>query len=119
VVRRRAGIPDVEKVWADPTLAIRTNLHTDKLGLREIILQERSIELAFEGSRYWDVIGYKQAVSEFSKTIVGWNTLGADAQSFFKTTPIQNRRFTTTNYLWPIPLGELNINSNIKQNPGW
>jgi hypothetical protein len=119
VVRRRAGIPDVEVVWADPNLARRPNAHTDKTELEKIILQERSIELAFEGSRYWDVIGYKQGPAEFSKPIRGWNTLGTTAQSFFFTGNVQLRRFTTTNYLWPIPENELNINSNLKQNPGW
>jgi hypothetical protein len=119
VVRRRAGIPDVEKVWADPNLARRPNVHTDKLELRKIILQERSIELAFEGSRYWDVIGYNLAVTEFSKPILGWNTLGVNAQSFFTLEGKQSRRFTATDYLWPIPLAEININANMKQNPGW
>jgi hypothetical protein len=119
VVRRRAGVPDVEKVWADPTLAKRPNAHLDKEELRKIILQERSIELAFEGSRYWDVIGYLDAVAEFSKPVLGWNTLGGDPQTFFIIEPKQNRRFTPANYLWPINLGELNINANMKQNPGW
>ncbi|MDR3245051.1 MAG: RagB/SusD family nutrient uptake outer membrane protein [Prevotellaceae bacterium] len=119
VVRRRAGIPDVEVVWANPSLARHPDAHKNQVNLREIILQERSIELAFEGSRYWDVIGYKQAVSEFSKPIRGWNTKGTNAQSFFFTGNVQLRRFTPTNYLWPIPENELNINSNLKQNPGW
>ncbi|MDR1340013.1 MAG: RagB/SusD family nutrient uptake outer membrane protein [Prevotellaceae bacterium] len=119
VVRRRAGIPDIEKVWADPTLARTVDKHKDPIGLREIILQERGIELAFEGSRYWDMVGYKRAVSEFSKPIMGWNDRGATPQAFFNLEAKQTRRFTPTNYLWPIDLKEMNINSNLKQNPGW
>ncbi|MDR1594358.1 MAG: RagB/SusD family nutrient uptake outer membrane protein [Prevotellaceae bacterium] len=119
VVRRRAGIPDVEKVWSDPTLARTLNKHTDQLGLREIILQERGIELAFEGSRYWDMVGYKKAVSEFSSPIVGWNDRGSTPQTFYTIESKQYRRFTPTNYLWPIDLNEMNINANLIQNPGW
>jgi hypothetical protein len=119
VVRNRAGIPDVEKVWSDATLARTVNKHTDRLGLREIILQERANELAFEGSRYWDMIGYKMATREFSRPILGWNDVGTNAQSFFNVDAKQNRQFTPTNYLWPIDLKEMNINANLKQNPGW
>jgi hypothetical protein len=119
VVRRRAGVPDVEKVWSDPTLARTVNKHTEQLGLREIILQERGIELAFEGSRYWDIVGYKQAVAEFSKPIMGWNASGSTPQAFFSRGSIEHRRFTPTSYLWPIDLKEMNVNSNLIQNPGW
>jgi hypothetical protein len=118
-VRRRAGIPDIEKVWSDPTLARNVNKHTNQADLREIILQERAIELAFEGSRYWDMVGYKQAVTEFSKPILGWNDRGSTAGTFYILESKQYRRFTPTNYLWPIDLKEMNINSNLIQNPGW
>jgi hypothetical protein len=119
VVRRRAGIPDVEEVWSDPTLARTVDKHKDQQGLRDIILQERGIELAFEGSRYWDMVGYKKAVSEFSTPILGWNDRGTTAQTFYILESKQFRRFTPTNYLWPIDLKEKNINANLKQNPGW
>jgi hypothetical protein len=119
VVRRRAGIPDVEKVWSDPNLARTVDKHKNQLDLREIILQERGIELAFEGSRYWDMVGYKRAVNEFSRPIMGWNDRGATAQAFFTLESKQPRRFIPTNYLWPIDLKEMNINSNLIQNPGW
>jgi hypothetical protein len=32
---------------------------------------------------------------------------------------IQERTFYDYNYLWPIPLSELDINKNFKQNPGY
>jgi hypothetical protein len=119
IVRRRAGIPDVETVWSNPALARTVNRHRDQLGMREIILEERGNELAFVGSRYWDMIGYKRAVNEFSKAILGWNTMGGGAQVFFNLEAKQSRRFTITNYLWPIDLNEINTNSNLIQNPGW
>ncbi|HHU27283.1 MAG TPA: RagB/SusD family nutrient uptake outer membrane protein [Bacteroidales bacterium] len=118
-VRRRAGIPDVEVVWSDPERVKTVNKHTTKEGMLEIILRERDNELAFEGHRYWDVVRYKNAVTEFSKPNVGWNNTGTDAESFFVRTIYQQNKFFKKNYLWPIGLHELTINDNLVQNPGW
>jgi hypothetical protein len=117
LVRRRAGIPDVEDAWKNAKL--HPNYHLSKDGMREIILQERSIELAFEGSRYWDMIRHRRAVSEFSTAMLGWNTKGETARTFFVLEPKQSRKFTVTNYLFPIDLNEMNTNSKLIQNPGW
>jgi hypothetical protein len=82
-------------------------------------LRERSIELAFEGHRYWDVVRYIKATSEFSVPIKGFNPSGTDFETFFKPITVDFRIFSTSNYLWPIPLNELNVNANLVQNPGW
>jgi hypothetical protein len=118
-VRRRAGIPDVEVVWADSQYAKTLNKHTSLSGMRDIILQERSIEFAFEGIHYWDIVRHKRATTEFSQPITGWNVRGTTAEDFFMLVPIQFRRFPLASYLWPIPVGEMNINSNLVNNPGW
>jgi hypothetical protein len=118
-VRRRAGIPDVEKVWSNPELAKTVNKHTTKEGMLEIILRERDNELAFEGHRYWDVVRYRNAITEFSKPNVGWNNMGSDAETFFVRTIYQQNKFFKKNYLWPIDLKELTINNNLVQNPWW
>lgn len=119
LVRKRAGIPDVETVWSNPTLARTVNKHTTKAGMRDIILRERSIEFAFEGSHYWDMVRYKRAHIEFSTPIQGWNYKGTTPNTFFTLGIVQPRKFTMRDYLWPIHLDELNTNANIKQNPGW
>lgn len=120
-IRRRAGIPEVEVVWADPALCASAylNRHTTKDGLRDIILRERSIELAFEGSRYWDMVRYKRAVTEFNTPVTGWAGNAYGQQNFFKMEVKQRRRFLDRNYLWPLSLNELNTNANLIQNPGW
>ncbi|HWK59038.1 MAG TPA: RagB/SusD family nutrient uptake outer membrane protein [Parapedobacter sp.] len=118
-VRRRAGIPDVEEVWSDPRLARTVGKHTTKEGMLEIILRERDNELAFEGQRYWDVVRYKRAITEFSKANVGWNNQGTSAGTFFVRTVYQQNSFFRKNYLWPIDMRELTINDNLVQNPGW
>jgi hypothetical protein len=120
VVRRRAGIPDVEVAWSNPELLSLQSLnkHLDKDELREIILQERSIELAFEGQRFWDMHRYKRASSEFSNPVMGWDYMNS-GEKFFILSPKQIRRFLARDYLWPISITERNKNGNLIQNPGW
>jgi hypothetical protein len=120
-VRARAGISDVQTSWSNPlTVNPRSlNKHLTKDGMREIILQERSIELAFEGIRFWDMHRHKMAVSEFSSPAMGWNCTGFSPESFFILRPIEYRRFIERDYLWPLGLNEININGNLIQNPGW
>jgi hypothetical protein len=117
-VRSRAGIPDVETSWSS-VHAKTANKHASKDGMREIILQERSIELAFEGSRYWDMVRHNKATSTFSAPTYGWSNKGATASTFFILLPLQVNVCTVTSLLFPIPEKETNINANLIQNPGW
>lgn len=119
LVRRRAGIPDIEEVWSNANIVKSVNKHKDKLGMRGIILQERGIELAFEGSRFWDMIRHKKAPSEFSSPILGWNTDETTGNTFFTLEVLQRRKFTITDCLTPIDINETNTNSFLIQNPGW
>ncbi|PUV21127.1 RagB/SusD family nutrient uptake outer membrane protein [Sphingobacterium athyrii] len=118
-IRERAGIPSVEKAWSDASLAKTVNKHRSKEGLRDIILQERSIEFAFEGIHFWDMMRHKRATSAFSMPIWGWNHTGTSGTSFFVLDVKQERRFTIRDCLWPIDLNEMNTNGKLIQNPGW
>jgi hypothetical protein len=121
-VRRRAGIRDVDDVWADATIVKPRSLnnHTKKDNMRDIILQERSVELAFEGgNRFWDMHRHKRALVEFSSSVMGWSYDGYNAEYFFVVKPVQTRRFLFRDLLWPLSVAEMNINSNLIQNPGW
>lgn len=118
-IRQRAGIPDVQESWGNAGLTRNLNKHLSKEGLRDIILQERSIEFAFEGIRFWDIWRHKRAGQTFSTPMWGWFTDGVDSKSFFVLDVKQQRRFTITDYLWPIDLNEMNTNSKLIQNPGW
>lgn len=118
-IRNRAGIPNLEVVWSDPSLAKTVNKHLTKEGLRDIILQERSIEFAFEGMHFWDMWRHKRAPSVFSSPIWGFNHLGTTGSTFFVLGVKQERRFTITDCLWPISLNEMNTNGQLIQNPGW
>ncbi|MDR3245844.1 MAG: RagB/SusD family nutrient uptake outer membrane protein [Prevotellaceae bacterium] len=120
-IRNRAGLPNVEDVYTNDNI-VRVQYrdkHLEKDGMREIILRERSIELAFEGSRFWDMHRYRRAITEFSTPMIGWNPEGYNANRFFVLDLKQSRRFLFRDCLWPISLNERNTNSNIIQNPGW
>lgn len=119
LVRVRAGIPKVEDIWSNSTLARTHNKHRTQVGMREIILEERGIELAFEGIHYWDMLRHKRAHIEFSAPIQGWNYRGTAPSTFFVLGVVQSRRFTVRDYLWPIDLNEMNTNGKLIQNPGW
>ena len=87
-VRHRAGLDDIGT--------------TTQSELRNIIRKERRIELAFEGSRWFDIIRYDN---------------GQYAQQFMQG--IGKSNFTTKHLLLPIPQKEIDANPNLTQNDGY
>ena len=119
-VRDRAGLDvggDLVNTWqmhsANPSKP------STKDGMRAIIHQERMIELALEGHRYWDLRRWKLAGEYFSKPIRGWNIFKPDVAGFYEVENIFYRNYLTKDYLWPISQTELLRNPNLIQNPGW
>ena len=122
VVRMRAGIPTVEESYSNPEWVTdeALNKHLTKEGMRDIILNERSNEFAFEfAHRFWDMQRWKRSISEFSRPLYAWNYRGTTAETFFVLRNIQGRKWGITECLWPIPNTEMERNSNLIQNPGW
>ncbi|MDR0507789.1 MAG: RagB/SusD family nutrient uptake outer membrane protein [Dysgonamonadaceae bacterium] len=122
-VRSRAGIPDVEESytssdWVKPEAQ---NKHTTKDGLREIILRERAIEFAYENATYFgDMRRHNRATASFNKKMRGWSPLSSNAANFFKVQEInEDRVFTERDQLAPIHAKEMEINTNLIQNPGY
>ncbi len=113
-LRTRAGIPGVMASWA---LVGKSSFTQDEM--RAIIWQERTIELAFEGHRFWDVRRWKQG-AVFTQPVYGMNIKGTVATDFYQPTLVENRIFNTPSYyLMPISVSDLGINTNLVQNPGW
>ena len=89
-VRKRAGLTnraDIEGLTQDQ--------------MREKIIQERRIELAFEGDRWFDLVRLKD------------NYALKFLHSIGKTNAAEKH------LLMPIPLKEIEANGNLKQNPGY
>lgn len=117
-VRQRAGLEGVADSWTK--YSVNPGKYTTKEGLREIIQRERLIELAFEGSRFWDLRRWKLASQYLNTPITGWNVLGKDNETYYQTRTIYDQTFVAPrDYLWPIEENELLRNPNLVQNQGW
>lgn len=119
-IRARGGLKPIETVWSDATIVRTPGKHQSKEGLRDIIHRERTIELSFEGKRYFDVLRWKKGSVYFTSPAKGWNTTGVDPEQFYVLMTLQPRVWQTPrDYLMPIPIWDLNRNPNLIQNPGW
>ena len=117
VVRARAGLKGVVESWTNYSKT--PDKVTTREGMRKIIQQERLIELAFEGERFWDLRRWKLLQKYSNKPVRGWNVEGATTSDYYVPTVIFQREFTYKDYLWPISENDLIVNDNLVQNPGW
>lgn len=116
-VRQRAGLKGVVESWSQHSLT--PGKPANKEGLREIIHQERLIELAFEGQRFWDLRRWKKAERYLNEPIRGWNVQGETTESYYNVVSYGRYQFSKRDYLWPIAEFEMLNNPNLVQNPGW
>ena len=117
LVRERAGLNTVEDSWR--VYSNNPNKYTTKDGLREIIHRERTIELAFEGHRFWDLRRWKKAHVELNQVIRGWDITQQEPEAYYREVVLWNQRFALRDYLMPIKLSETQTNNHLLQNPGW
>ena len=117
LVRTRAGLESVEKSWSEHSRIKDKYLNKD--GLRSIIQQERQIELAFEGQRYWDILRWKKGRDEFNGPIKGWDIDQEAPEYYYRIRTLFNKKFSNKDYFWPISENNLIINNKLVQNPGW
>ena len=117
-VRSRAGIPSVQDAWTN--YSNNPQQYTSQSGLRAIIKKERSIEMAFEGSRFWDLRRWKDASTEYNQPVKGWTVTGTSTASYYQPRILFQQKFIAPrDYLWPIKLYNFSVNPNLVQNPGW
>lgn len=97
-VRTRAGLIGVTE--------------TDQTKLRDIILHERRVELAFENKRFHDL-------QRSSNGLTIMQNYATRAKATY--TNLENNAFNIQAYkfLFPIPLPERNLNPGMAQNPGY
>lgn len=116
-IRARASLPGVLESWQK--YSNEPNKPKTKKGLREIIHRERTIEMAFEGERFWDLRRWKTAPSILNQPITGWDVDQSTAEGFYRVQYLFNQKFQLKDYFWPIADHELIVNKNLVQNPGW
>ena len=77
---------------------------------------ERMVELAFEGHRFWDVRRWKEGgFTSIGRMLITKNS----DDSFTYTRSIKALVWDDEMYFYPIPDSEIRKNPNLKQNPGW
>lgn len=104
---------------------------TDPAQLREKVRHERRVELAYEGTRYWDIMRWKIAHEVLVGDVFGapfpdakFNTT-PDAEGINKPTKpdptghgrwwVGERNFRNPqDYTWPIPQSEQDLNPNLR-----
>ena len=80
------------------------------------IRNERMLEFAFEGLRYWDLL--RRGVSEAAAEIAEIRTLLSGGSEDVVT--IESERIVTTRGLSQIPNNQITLSNNVlKQNAGW
>ena len=105
LIRTRAGMPVFSPGMSQA--AFRTKLRN-----------ERRVELAFEDHRFWDIRRWK--IGNTTTAIYGVD-VAKDASNNITYTRklVEQRVWNDRMYFYPIPLGEIYINSKLTQNPGW
>jgi hypothetical protein len=115
-VRRRAGLQGVKKSWNDYA---NTPKYNNLAGMRQIIQQERMIELVLEGHRFWDMRRWKIAPDLYRTPMEGWNMRGEDASTYYVPMTLFHRDFSNRDYFWPIANSDITNNRELVQNIGW
>ena len=106
MIRQRAGVGTTN---GDPYLEECAN---DQAKMRELIRNERRLELCFEGFRFWDLRRWKVDISKLTESAQGINSSN---QPF----NVENRNYKDYMYYCPIPYNETLKWNELQQNKGW
>jgi hypothetical protein len=117
-IRSRVNMPDLP-----------AGLKTDKAGLILRIRNERRVELALEGFRYFDVRRWNTPEGDLEKTDrwinAMWITRNANGTYTYRRGPVSRERLCwPQRFMWlPVPMDDVNIMLELTgenwQNPGW
>ncbi len=105
------------RVGMTALLSERSDLQT-KEAMRNFIHKERTIELAFEDHRAWDVRRWGVAEEALSRPIYGLKVDKEGDQVTYSRKVAQERVFQSRMYLYPIPEQEI-WKTGWENNPGW
>jgi hypothetical protein len=85
---------------------------------RSKLQNERRVEMAFEGQRFWDIRRWK--IGDTMRDIYGMEIIkNVDGTYNYTKKLVERRVYEEKMNLYPIPLSELYKNNNLKQNTGW
>lgn len=122
-VRRRVGMPDLQNT--DPSKPTYCGTQD---ALRKRIWNEWRVEFALEGRRTWDIRHFGIAKTVLNEPFLGLKlTLTKDAGGNVtgcklyegENIKLVGSKYEDYNYIHPIPQTEIDLNSKLKQNPGY
>ena len=87
----------------------------DVAKMRDLIRNERRLELSFEGFRFWDLRRWKTDLSKLNETARGLDVNG----SVYKPFNAETRAFQPYMIYGPIPNSEILKYNQLLQNQGW
>lgn len=111
-IRARAGI-----AADDPYLE---SIKGDQDKMRELIRNERRLELCFENHRFWDLRRWKVELPVLNETAKGVTiTENSDKTLNYTYGDVEQRNYKDYQYFGPIPYSECLKFSELAQNDGW
>ena len=114
-LRARAGIK--RGSVAGYRYGLKQDMTQDEM--REVIRNERRIELAFEEHRFYDIRRWRIAEQLFSQPLQGMQVVESQGMTTYTRIDVLKVNFEARNNLYPIPYSEVNKNRNMVQNPNW
>jgi hypothetical protein len=88
--------------------------------MRKVIQNERRLELAFEGHRFWDIRRWKLGQTQtLQMTGLEVQRNASGVIQNLKHVDVRKHGFKTALYLWPIPSNEVAKSPLTLQNPGY
>lgn len=115
----RKAVEDIRQRAGLVPFALPAGLTKDQL--REVIRNERRVEMAFEEQRFWDIRRWKIAEQVLNGKLHGIKILQT-TPGVFTYAPFEASTVTFDKakmYSYPIPYSEITKNLNLTQNPGW
>ncbi len=103
-----------EDGWQDPYLE---SIKSDQGKMRELIRNERRLELCFENHRFWDLRRWKANLTEGARG-VSITTSGTGVTTYAPIN-VEARQYADYQVYGPIPYSEMLKWSNLEQNDGW
>lgn len=109
-IRERAGLGEFGK---DPYL---DECAQSKEKMRELIRNERRIELCFEGFRFWDLRRWKANLTEEAK---GMSITNEEGSKKYTPISVETRNFKENAFYGPVPYDQILNFPSLVQNTGW
>jgi hypothetical protein len=110
-IRQRAGI-----TGGDDFLE---SVKNDQNAMRELIRNERRLELCFENHRFRDVRRWKVDLNKLNESARGVEISNPGGTLTYTPVNVEPRSYQDHMYYGPIPYGEMNKWSLLEQNAGW